>query len=324
MKMTNKERKVLIVDDDPQVLKIIRKCLDLEEYQSKTAISAKEALTLLHQWNPHLVLLDISMPDSNGLEILKVLRKKEEYVSTIFLSGHSEVNDIIKGLDSGADDYICKPFDLKELLARIRSQFRIKDLQDKLKKTNEKLKKLAHTDDLTGLYNMRSLYDRLDYELLRARRFKKSVAVLMLDMDYFKSVNDKNDHLFGSHVLSEVGNILKKNIRAVDFAARYGGDEFLVILTEVNLKGAFSFANRIRRIIKAKPFFDGDSNQELNVDTSQKLTVSIGVSFFNHKDKNVDARQLVRLADHALYEAKEKGRNCVRLRFSNSKVAKGA
>src|SRR5690606_31562220 len=131
-------------------------------------------------------------------------------------------------------DYIPKPFVPLEFLARVRTQLRIKDLHDQLRLMNEKLKELVDTDDLTGLFNMRSLYQKLDVELARARRYQRQVGVVMMDMDYFKSVNDGHDHLFGSYVLSQVGAIIRKTIRTTDIAARYGGDEFLIVLTEIN------------------------------------------------------------------------------------------
>lgn len=323
MENTNSsQRKILIVDDDPDILKIVYQCLQWNvSYTSKISSSGKGALELIDNWKPDLVLLDIDIPEISGLDILKIIKGKNQYIPTIFLSSKSKIEDIIYGLDSGADDYICKPFDIQELLARIRSQLRIKELQEELRKANKKLKRLAHTDDLTGLFNMRSLYERLDHEINRAKRFQRSVCVLMMDMDYFKSVNDQNDHLFGSYVLSEVGAILRQNIREIDLAARYGGDEFLVILTEVDQQGSIGFAERIRTVVEGKSF----SHKGF----SQKLTVSIGLAFFNYKDSDIDARQLIRLADHALYEAKSTGRNCIRIYNKNRqlkrrKIFKGA
>src|SRR5690606_20888894 len=149
----------------------------------------------------HLVLLDVNMPDLNGLETLAFLRQNREYISTIFISGNSDDEDVIRGLDSGADDYITKPFDPAVMLARIRCQLRIKDLRDELRRANVRLQELVEIDDLTGLYNMRSLYQKVDHELGRAARFNRSVAAVMMDMDHFKSVNDEHDHLFGSYVL---------------------------------------------------------------------------------------------------------------------------
>ncbi len=296
--------KILVVDDDPESVKIVKLALEYEGYQVLVATSGQAALEKMSNWQPHLVLLDVSMPELNGLETLKYLRERKDYVSTLFVSGKSDVNDVVLGLDAGADDYIRKPFDTRELLSRVRTQLRIKRLNDELTSANARLKELVDKDDLTGLYNMRSLYDRLDGELQRARRFGRSVSVIMMDMDHFKSVNDNHDHLFGSFVLAEVGKIIRNNIRSVDFGARYGGDEFLVVLTEIGVTGAKSFAERLRRII---------ADHEFRTDEHvSHQTVSMGLAVSDQKEfEPVDARVLVRYADHALYQAKEAGRNCL-------------
>ncbi|MFN7729226.1 MAG: GGDEF domain-containing protein [Bdellovibrio sp.] len=181
---------------------------------------------------------------------------------------------------------------------------RIKDLNDQLREANEKLKELVDIDDLTGLFNMRSVYQRLDFELERARRFNRQVAVVMMDMDFFKSVNDGHDHLFGSFVLTEVGAIVRKNIRNIDIGARYGGDEFLIVLTELSKEGAQIFCERLRKAIATKHFKNGPD--EIH------LTASLGFAITAIGDIGTDARSLVRLADNALYEAKRAGKNCVR------------
>jgi diguanylate cyclase (GGDEF)-like protein len=301
--LENNKRKVLVVDDDPASLRISSKALEFEGYQVETANSGHEAVSKLNAWRPHLVLLDVSMPALDGLETLKILRARDEYVSVIFVSGKSGTEDVIRGLDSGADDYIKKPFDTLELLARVRSQLRIKDLNDSLKKANDRLKELIDIDDLTGLFNMRSLYKRLDFELDRARRYKRSVCVIMMDMDNFKQVNDRHDHLFGSYVLKEVGKIIKDNIRKVDFAARYGGDEYLIVLTEIDQKGTETFTERLRARIESQTFTSDNH--------SIKLTASLGYCLASPAQQNVDARALVRMADQALYRAKQNGRNRV-------------
>ena len=301
--LDNKQRKILVVDDDPASLRITFKALEFEGYQVQTADSGHEAVVKMNDWRPHLVLLDVSMPGLDGLETLKILRARDEYVSVLFVSGKSAPEDVIRGLDSGADDYIRKPFETLELLSRVRSQLRIKDLNDSLKKANDKLKELVDIDDLTGLFNMRSLYKRLDFELDRARRYKRSVCVMMMDMDFFKKVNDQHDHLFGSFVLSEVGRMIRENIRKVDFAARYGGDEYLIVLTELDHKGAQTFAERLRQRI-ASHTFTADNHQIT-------LTASLGYAIANPSERNIDARTLVRVADQALYKAKESGRNKV-------------
>ena len=301
--VTSHARKILTVDDDPESVKIIQKSLELHGYLVEFATSGREAIEKISAWKPHLVLLDVNMPDLNGLETLTLLRNSSEYISTIFVSGNSDVEHVIRGLDAGADDYICKPFNPMELIARIRCHLRIKDIRDELNRANAKLKELIDIDDLTGLFNMRSLYQKLDYELDRAGRYNRSVAVVMMDMDHFKSVNDENDHLFGSYVLTEVGKIIRETIRKVDFAARYGGDEFLVVLTETNVEGARQFCERLRESI-SKQTFSNDTYQK-------KLTCSIGLAITNPGNRTIDARALVRSADKALYKSKESGRNRV-------------
>lgn len=299
----NKRRKILVVDDDPESLKLVHRALEFDGYQVATAASGTEAISQLNSWRPHLVLLDVSMPGLNGIETLKLLRERDEYVSCLFVSGKSNTEDVIRGLDTGADDYVKKPFDVLELLARVRSQLRIKDLNDKLQKANSKLKELVDIDDLTGLFNMRSLYKKLDFELERAQRYGRQVCVLMMDMDHFKAVNDDNDHLFGSFVLAEVGKIIRENIRKVDFAARYGGDEFLIVLTEIEMKGAKAFSERLRAKIESATF-ENDTH-------SIQLTSSIGFAIAAPSEVSVDARSIVRRADQQLYKAKENGRNRV-------------
>lgn len=299
----NEDRRILVVDDDDQIIEIINLCLASEGYQFKSTMDPVEALSLIHSWKPHVVILDVNLPLMSGIEALKKIRQENEYISVIFLSGRSATDEVVTGLDAGADDYICKPFVPEELLARVRTQLRIKDLNDELRKANEMLKELSETDDLTGLFNMRSLYSRLEHEIQRGRRYKRTVCVVMMDMDKFKSVNDAHDHLFGSFVLSEVGKIIKQTIRTVDIAARYGGDEFLMVLTEVDRPGAILFCERLRERIE-------NYNFELNSD-KMKLTASIGFSITDPQNGDIDTKQLVRIADRALYDSKHKGRNQV-------------
>ena len=183
-------------------------------------------------------------------------------------------------------------------------KLRIKDLNDRLTAANEKLQELVDIDDLTGLYNMRSIYHKIDTEISRAKRFNRCVGVIMLDMDNFKSVNDTHDHLFGSFVLGEVGKIIRENIRTVDFAARYGGDEFLITLSETTPEGAVRFSNRLREAVQYHLF--------TNKISAMHLTVSAGVSICAPEMIGMEARSLVRCADQALYDAKRFGKNCVK------------
>ena len=295
-------RRVLVIDDDPASLEIILEPLRWEGYETRGVTTGEEALRLIETWTPHLVILDWLMPTMSGIKTLGQIREKLTHVSCIFVSGNSSTEAIIEGLDAGADDYIVKPFVPLEFLARVRTQLRIRDLHEQLLVANGKLKELVDIDDLTGLYNMRSFYQRLEFEMERAKRFNREVAVVMMDMDDFKKVNDGHDHLFGSYVLSEVGKIVKANTRNIDIAARYGGDEFVMVLSETNHAGVLNFCERLRQNVAANLFQNGEDSIRLT--TSQGFCVYV-------PGEAINARELVRRADHALYESKRGGRNQV-------------
>ncbi len=299
------QRLILVVDDEATMRRCLATTLEEQGYRVITAESGEEAISTLQGHNPDLILLDINMPGIDGLETLARVRRREDYISVIFITGRSDPKDIIYGLDAGADDYICTPFDVNVMLARVRTQLRIKDLNDRLAIANKKLVELVDTDDLTGLFNMRSIYQKLEKEIYRARRYGRGVCAVMMDIDNFKSVNDTYDHLFGSFVLVTVGDLVRVTIRQVDMAARYGGDEFLIILTETSQEGGLSFSERIRAQI-ADTLFTKDG-------FSTRVTASLGVAYTDGSEASPDARALVRQADHALYEAKRSGKNCVRV-----------
>jgi diguanylate cyclase (GGDEF)-like protein len=175
-----------------------------------------------------------------------------------------------------------------------------------LKQTEMKLKnveKLVDIDDLTGLYNMRSMYEKLENELARGQRYKHSTAVVMIDMDHFKNVNDNNDHVFGSFVLGEIGRLIKRQVRVVDFAARYGGDEFMIILPQAHQEGVEKFCERLRKCIETQVF----KNENYQV----KLTASFGYALCEPGAEKLTSKILIRVADFALYGAKHEGRNRV-------------
>lgn len=292
-------RCILVLGTDPGSLRTLLEPLKWENWDARSATSFKELNEILESWKPQIVLIDES-PFGIGAKWLTYLREKLPFISILFISEASDTDSIIAGLDQGADDYIIKPFVPLELLARIRTHVRIRDLHEQLVFANEKLKELVDIDDLTGLYNMRSLYQRLDFELERGRRFGRGVCAIMMDMDRFKSVNDGHDHLFGSYVLSEVGKIIKANTRNIDIPARYGGDEFLIVLTEMTEEGVIFFCERLRRTIEKTTFSSGDD--------SIRLTISIGYAL-SAPGEALASKELVRRADHALYESKRTGRN---------------
>ncbi|MCB0392358.1 MAG: diguanylate cyclase [Bdellovibrionales bacterium] len=296
-------KRILIVEDDENTMAVIKEALDDYGYLTAVAHSGSEAMNAINLFKPHLVLTDHNMPDMTGLEMLKKLRAKENYVTVMFISARADGEFVAQTLRMGADDFVRKPFMLDELIARIEVSLRNNELHRELFVANIKLQEMVEKDYLTGLYNMRSMYDRIDYELKRARRFKRSVSCIMVDMDHFKRVNDDHDHLFGSFVLKEVGKIIKENLREIDFAARYGGDEFLVVITETDEEGIGVVSERLRKKIEDHVFVSGED--------SIQLTVSMGYSIYDPENPIADARSLVRDADQALYESKRQGRNRV-------------
>jgi diguanylate cyclase (GGDEF)-like protein len=295
-------KKILIVEDDGAILSLLDEALRQEGYQVQTSTSAREAMERVKTFQPHLVLTDNDMPEMTGLEMLREMRRQKNYVTVIFISGRADSQFVSEALRAGADDYIRKPFRMNELQARVEVALRVNRVHRELMDANLKLQDMVDHDDLTGLFNMRSMYDKIDVEIKRAQRFGRYVACVMLDMDKFKSVNDSHDHLFGSFVLKEVGQIIRATMRDVDFAARYGGDEFLIVLTETSQNGVEVFTERLRRAVESRLFQQG---------TDQiRLTCSMGFSV-GGTGVGSTARDLVRDADHALYKAKELGRNRV-------------
>lgn len=294
-------RRILVVDQDSHSLGVLLEPLKWEGYDTRGESSLRDALRVSKTWQPHIVLIDAPV-NTESQRALELFKRRLPHASILLISDDSSTESIIAGLDSGADDYIIKPFVPLELLARIRTQLRIRDLSQQLIFVNERLKELVDTDDLTGLFNMRSLYQKLEFEIERGKRFNRDVCVIMMDMDCFKSVNDGHDHLFGSYVISQVGKIVKQSTRNIDIPARYGGDEFLVVLSEVNYEGAMLFCERLRKTVEKTTFENGTD--------SIKLTVSIGFAI-TRSGESISARELVRRADHALYHAKRTGRNKV-------------
>lgn len=298
-----KNRRVLVVEEDPASRQDLVRPMHWEGFDVQAVSSEAEAHQLIDSWIPHVIIFDWKNPKIQGAAFLKRFRERVPHVACVIVSGDYSNETVIEALDSGADDYVIKPFVSLVLMARIRSQLRIRELHDQLVFANEKLKELVDIDDLTGLYNMRSLYQRLDFEMERGRRYKREVCVVMMDMDYFKSVNDGHDHLFGSYVLSEVGKIIRANTRNTDISARYGGDEFLMVLTETNYQGSLYFCERLRDSISKSVF--------KNNEDAIKLTASLGFAITIPNDA-ITSRELVRRADRALYEAKRGGRNQVK------------
>ena len=300
MKKDPKHRPVLVLDEDPETLELMMEPLRWEGYDVRGLTSPAEVTEFLNYWKPQMIIVDPDFSNFDGLEYLNSLSGHLDTTALIVVSSNSSTDRITQCLDLGASDYIVSPFVPLEFLARVRTQFRFLDAKEELVEANQKLKELVDIDDLTGLYNMRSIYNKLEFEMERGKRFNRPVTVVMIDMDKFKSVNDGHDHLFGSYVLSEVGKIIKASTRNIDIPARYGGDEFLIVLSETPLAGVELFCERLRKKIEQTIF----SHEKDSI----KLTLSLGFAS-TELGENINPKELVRRADMALYEAKRKGRN---------------
>jgi two-component system cell cycle response regulator len=294
--------KILVVDDDASLKQAAVDTLEGLGYSIETAADGVEAIEKVRADPPDLMILDVMMPKMNGLEVCRIVKSfaAESFIPIILVTVKSDIDSKVTGLKVGADDYLTKPYNPLELRARVLSMLRIKAIQDKIDGKRRELEGLSVTDDLTGLHNHRALQQRLRDEFLRAQRYNDPLSLLMIDIDNFKLVNDEHGHLFGDHVLRELAKVLTDAVRETDFLARFGGEEFLVLLPQTHFSGSLPVAERIWRNVAQQEFSDGK--------LATRITVSVGVSFFPNKNvASVD--ELVANSDQALYQAKHEGRN---------------
>ncbi len=305
---------VLIIDDSEAIRDKIIDILESRDLFSRfyQAEDGLEGFKKLLASPVDIVLCDLEMPRMDGFKFLGMMKGRPEVSDTpvIILTGNDDRDLKIKGLEQGACDFITKPFDPEELVARMRVHLKIKHLQDDLKRSNELLLELSNTDHLTGLFNRRFLMECLDKEVQRAGRKDGQLALLMLDIDHFKRINDTHGHLQGDVVLQKVALHIQKELRSYDIAARYGGEEFVAVLPDTSMKEAFNVADRIRLSVQSMRFAGSLSNE--------RVTVSVGVAIFPSPCFN-DIDDLLRAADESLYRAKEQGRNRVIVSDPNCK-----
>jgi two-component system cell cycle response regulator len=297
---------VLVVDDSPVYRKLVEHALEDQAYLPVFAKSGQEAMELYAKHGPSIVITDWMMPDFSGLELCQHIRGdlQHPYTYIIVLTSISEKDNVVKGLAAGADDYLTKPFDPGELLARIGVGRRTIDLHNEIDGKNKLLEELAHTDSLTGLPNRRALEDWAGRQLRGAARHGYSLWVVHADLDSFKIINDSHGHDAGDQVLKEFGAILKEYTRASDISGRMGGDEFLLVLTHVDEKHIRLTVERLREHLASKKFSFGGKNIS--------VTASFGVCGFQGKEP-LEFSKLVRQADKALYGAKRAGRNQIKI-----------
>lgn len=312
-------RRILIVDDSTAVRVALREALaDLPAVgEIVEAVDGVEALASLARTSVDLVLTDITMPRLDGFKFLAAVRNNPRFrdLLVIMLSSHGESVDKVRGLTLGANDYVTKPFERAELLARVTVMLKMKELQEELQskataleRANLELVRLANHDDLTGLPNRRSFFARLEVEFHRSLRCGNPLTLLMLDIDHFKNFNDSHGHQAGDEALRAVGAALTAGIRDYDCAGRYGGEEFICFLPGTGIATALGVAERLRQRVGAVrvPFLGSYALSE-----EACMTISIGVAAWpDSPAERLD--ELVAAADRALYQAKAEGRNrCV-------------
>ena len=288
--------RILVVDDVPANVEILSFHLEDEGYEVVEAQSGEQALLTLQNTDKEidLILLDVMMPVMSGLDVLAQVKRNPitESIPVILVTANADDQNVAEGLDMGAFDYIIKPYSLVVLLARVRAALREKERQDLLEKW-------ATTDPLTDLFNRRHFFELAERELERSRRLKSELSFIMLDIDFFKRVNDKFGHLTGDNALITLSKILKDALRKVDFCCRFGGEEFVLCLPDTPSQGAWEVAERIRTQVACTPLQTEDGQEVY-------IQVSLGIAS-SKREHNVEI--ILKRADEALYQAKESGRN---------------
>lgn len=301
---------ILLVDDDPGAIQLMGRIL-AEVGKLRFATNGKDALRLARESAPDLILLDAEMPGMSGFELLRTLKAESPLadVPVIFITSHSEAGFEVSALDMGAADFIAKPLKSSRVLARVRTQLRMKHMADELRRT-------AATDSLTGVANRRQFDESLEREWLRARRSGDPVSLLMIDVDHFKLYNDRYGHSKGDVCLRHVTQALLRACKGpAGLVARYGGEEFVILLPQTPRHGAQRMAQQVLDEVAALGIFHED------LQTTHYVSVSVGVACFDDasacwEDNShaVRASDLVQAADKALYSAKQAGRGQAKLR----------
>lgn len=316
-----KLRKILIADDSSVNVKLIREIL-LNRYETISAPDGPSCIKSAKQDKPDLILLDIMMPEINGYEVCRLLKSDSDtaHIPVIFITSKKDMDDIICGFEAGGVDYITKPFNSLELIARIDTHVSLVTAHNDLKTYSESLEMLSQqllektklldtmvrTDFLTGLANRLHIIEQIKREESRFNRGTPLCSIIIADIDYFKKINDTYGHEAGDLVLKAVADIFKINTRKQDITARWGGEEFLFLLPETPGEAACKFAEKVRSAVEQTPVKTDSGNIS--------VTMTFGVCEFI-KELSVDGT--IRMADNALYNGKSGGRNCVQLAVLN-------
>ena len=287
----DRPRSVVVVEDDPDVAEGLRTALEGESYQVEIAGGVSDALTTLQRLPPSLVILDVSLPDGDGFSVARALarHRRTAHIPILFLSGAEDLATRVRSLHRDEADFLQKPFIWKELLTRVEQSILRAEHRSQLLFS-------ANMDELTGLGNLRLLEERLSIEAARIHRYGTPFSIVILDVDKLKVINDQHGHAAGSAVLRAVGDVLRHAVRETDMAARYGGDEFVVLLPHTDLEQAVAFADRVITTLRSQR------------PGGLPVSVSLGVaSFDKSRDENVES--LFERADQTAYKAKREGGN---------------
>jgi len=294
---------VVIADDDGITRRMLAEMLKRHGFVVETVEDGQAAVERVGQGGVDLVLLDILMPRLTGLEACRLLKgmSTETFLPVVLVTVKTDTASRVEGLKIGADDYVCKPFDEEELIARVEAMLRIKRLHDHVADARARLERLSVHDELTGLYNYRYLNSRLNEEFKRAERYRDPLACVVVDVDHLAAVNERGTRGLGDSVLRGIAEVLRRTVREVDVVARFGGDEFLVMLPSTHFAGSVTVAERIWKEVAERSFL-GD------LGSRTRVTLSLGVALYPSNDvKTKDS--LLRAADTALLQAKRDGGN---------------
>ncbi len=296
--------KILIVDDSRLIAHVAKTMLTKRGHEIIVAQDGKAGLEAAKSEKPDIILLDVIMPIMDGYEVCEHLKEDDstKEIPIIMVTSQAEAADKVKGLELGALDYVTKPFDEAELIARVNIHLRLRELYEAVQEQNRQLQKMANRDGLTGLYNHRYFHEQLSQDFLRAKRYNENLSCVLFDIDFFKKFNDTYGHQTGDIVLKALASVVQRATRESDLSARYGGEEFALILYHTDGPAAYEMAERLRTMVESHEVQDNG-----NV---LRVTISLGVATFPH-ERIHDSKELVDFADQALYKAKDNGRNRV-------------
>ena len=292
--------KILMIDDAPADLEILGHILKLSGLDISVVLDVKKTMETVHVSNPDLILLSINMPGVDGYEICAQLKQDDSIkdIPVILISVMDHIDDIVKGFTAGCVDYITKPFQEKEVLARIETQLSLRKANREKQELIRELDSLSRIDPLTKLSNRRDIIDKLEYEQAKFGRYGRNFSIILGDIDGFKKINEQFGNAAGDYVLKEMVGILKSSARSVDNVGRWGGNEFLIILAETNLAGSARLVEKLINAIETHRFQFDESVLE--------VAMTFGVACHASKDENIE--ELLKTADKHLSKAREQGR----------------